>query len=449
MTLLVLVLSGCRGDDDHDRDTATERVLPPHCPEDPCVTALASAVADEPLPADWGGQTLVVWREWLFVGAPADGATEVWGGRNHVTVYELPSLREVGRWDGGTAATGVGAALAASDIDGDGEVDLIVGAPDVAGDGGGVFVVDRLPAGPEDLEAHAVATFTDTKRAGIGAGIVVGDLDGDGASDLGLSGKGSCCDRDEDPPYDPARLYVVPASARGSLGPADATVALEQGYGRFNQTFLFDLDRDGVDELFDANGGLYGYRLPLVDAEEDVAFTTASQELGVFADTHVLGDVTGDGVPDLATFFLDHPDERRRGLLVVIPGGTVGGDVDGLPIRIEGTRLGDGLGRSAVSADVDGDGVLDLVVGAYGVYPAVDEPGRVLVFRGPLTGPLTADDAIASVSGEYASDMFGIALGVTDADGDAQADLVVTAQQYPAGANDGRVYVIPGRALVP
>jgi hypothetical protein len=53
------------------------------------------------------------------------------------------------------------------------------------------------------------------------------------------------------------------------------------------------------------------------------------------------------------------------------------------------------------------------------------------------------------VHGEYLYDLFGRAIAPVDADGDAAMDLVVGAQAWPGGDGDGKVYLLPGAALLP
>lgn len=238
---------------------------------------------------------------------------------------------------------------------------------------------------------------------------------------------------------------------RGPLQEADAKLHFAGEYGRWNKLVLHDLEGDGSPELWETRGVLLGHQLPLTDGEADVSPVVQNPSQGHVSDSFALGDVTGDGVPDLAAYFLDLPDEDRAGVLTVLPGGEWDPalPVDAATTRVTGSRVGDAMGVSAVSADVTGDGVLDLVVGASGVFPGLDQPGRVLVFEGPIDGALTESDAVAVVVGEYAADNFGRSVAVTDADGDARADLVIGAFGYPGGYADGRVYVVPGAALVP
>ena len=98
------------------------------------------------------------------------------------------------------------------------------------------------------------------------------------------------------------------------------------------------------------------------------------------------------------------------------------------------------MGRSVTTGDFDGDGIVDLAIGASGVYPASDQTGKVLGYLGPVVpGQYTAADATFVIQGENVYDMFGTALATVDADGDALDDLVVGAQGWNGG--QGKVYL--------
>ncbi len=447
---MILALLGCReggrGGDDPDH-SGRPRSLPERCPESPCVTELASAVADEPGEGDEGGQVVVVAEEWAFVQAPGVDV------HNHVSVFHLPELDWVGQWEADQLASG---ALVAGDVTGDGQLDLLVGRPYDPGEGtteaelphvGSVMLVDRLPSEVEDLSSNAVLSFAGPRQVGVGPGISLADVDGDSVADLTVSGLGHCC---HNKTFEPSGVWVFDPNLRGTLTESAAKLHYEGVYGRWNALLVHDLEGDGEPELWETRGVLLGHRLPLSDGDPDLDAVVNHLTRSRLADSFALGDVTGDGLADLATYFLDHPDDDRAGVLYVLPGGwDMARAVDDSAIRVTGSRVGDAMGVAAVSADVTGDGVLDLVVGASGVFPGQEQPGRVLVFAGPIDGALTESDAVAAVVGEYAGDHFGREVAVTDADGDAKADLVIGAFGYPGGYADGRVYVVPGAALVP
>ena len=168
-----------------------------------------------------------------------------------------------------------------------------------------------------------------------------------------------------------------------------------------------------------------------------------------------IGDLDGDGVPDLAAGASgDDNGGPERGTVHVMfmnRDGTIRDTVeinDGTangPVLSTGDRFGVSV---AVIGDLDGDGVPDLAVGAYGE----DNPGEnsgavhvmfmnrdgtvkdtVVINEGTANGPVLSD-----------SDDFGVSVAaIGDLDGDGVPDLVVGANgDRNAGPNSGAVHVM-------
>ena len=168
-----------------------------------------------------------------------------------------------------------------------------------------------------------------------------------------------------------------------------------------------------------------------------------------------IGDLDGDGVPDLAAGASGDdnggPDRGAVHVMFMNRDGTIRDTVEINSGTANGPVLstGDRFGVSVVAiGDLDGDGVPDLVVGAYGE----DNPGEnsgavhvmfmnrdgtvkdtVVINEGTANGPVLSD-----------SDDFGISVAVIDdLDGDGVPDLVVGANgDRGAGPNSGAVRVM-------
>ncbi len=131
------------------------------------------------------------------------------------------------------------------------------------------------------------------------------------------------------------------------------------------------------------------------------------------------GDVTGDGVADLAL-----TSDLGSSFTWVVGGavaGTVGNIGDLAVVEIAGDRDRPFLRPSW--GDATADGTADLLVGG---YDSGDSDGAVWLYRGgaSLTGELSDSDAIAEFTGDSDSDMTSVA-AVADLDGDGLAEVVI------------------------
>ena len=159
------------------------------------------------------------------------------------------------------------------------------------------------------------------------------------------------------------------------------------------------------------------------------------------------GDVTGDGVPDIA---VGAPDaDQGSGVqvgAVYLVSGPVVGDVhlEDADFIVRGVEADSSGGMIARGGDNDGDGALDLFTAAY----ATDYRGALAVWRGPLTGERTIDQADATVTGEHPDDWAGEVAAAEDMDGDGLDDMGTTAQgNDTAGDRYGAAYVILAPAM--
>lgn len=150
------------------------------------------------------------------------------------------------------------------------------------------------------------------------------------------------------------------------------------------------------------------------------------------------GDANGDGVKDLFCSDFNYVTEgRATGRILLISGH------DGSVIRtIVGQVPGEGLGTSNSDAgDVDGDGVGDLIVGAWQNAQGARSGGRTYLYSGKTGKTLTQWTC------KQAGDTFGFdAIGIGDVNGDGRVDFAVTsAWSNIKGSKTGRVFVIAGQ----
>ena len=302
------------------------------------------------------------------------------------------------------------AAAFVGDPHGDGQDDLLVGAPSNDGYGAGAGKAYLFSAGlaAEQSAGEATTSFYGSSstsavrhgapEAGDGVGSVVnaaGDVNADGLPDLVLG-----CNGADDGGADAGLAAVF-------LGPAPAG----------------DVAIRDADILY------------LGNAESLYA--------GDFADA--LGDSNGDGYGEL----LVSGDVSVAGKVWIFPGPGASGSVDAASTSFAGEATDDQAGASLAGAgDVDGDGTPDIVIGAYGADSAGLDAGVAYVYLAPFPeGALSLATAQQRWTGLVEGDGAGRAVeGGGDYDGDGLADLLVGAPYADVGglAFSGQAYLILG-----
>lgn len=161
----------------------------------------------------------------------------------------------------------------------------------------------------------------------------------------------------------------------------------------------------------------------------------------------VVEDFDQDGRNDLAIALPGSGHEAWRAGAVLLYPGTAGGGLMGRPARVlHGVRREDAFGSALGLADLDGDGVDDLIVGVWQDDSVGSNAGAVHVYQG-IPGRFFDDEPYLSLFGAAANDRFGIAVTACDFDGDGDVDLAVGAADdednaiSPAISNQGAVHV--------
>ncbi|MGV9497692.1 FG-GAP-like repeat-containing protein [Streptomyces sp. NPDC003642] len=343
-----------------------------------------------------------------------------------------------------------GYSLAAGDLDRDGYSDLVVGAQyEDIGDRDGVGSATVLWGGKSGLSGgKGLPQPSDlTEWGGFSSGVATGDFDGDGATDVTITGQSR------------TRLYKGPFTRTN--GPAGHTSL--GAFGSTYEVFAGDLDRDGDAErvypflVTGDEGGEISYHGWTGTKYAATDLPQADGETGTIA------DVDGDGYGDLVLG--DYQDPRaekpgghKGGQITVWYGGPSGPDPAQKPTVIHqdtagvpgAGETGDLFGSALSAGDVNGDGYADIAVGAWAEdIGSVEDAGSVTLLFGSAdgltgTGAKSWSQDTAGVPGSNETmDAFGMTVRLVDLDKNGKADLV-TGAGYENGY--GAVTVLRGSA---
>jgi hypothetical protein len=388
---------------------------------------------------------------------------------------------------------------AAGDLNNDGIDDLIVSAPGDDGNSvraGSAYVL--FGGDDSNFDLSRLDGSLGFKLAGTAAGdqagfavSVLGDVNGDGFDDVAIGAFGADAGSE-----DAGAAYVV----FGRAGGFTATSALSDlnGTTGFKLSGLAASDFAGrsVNAAGDVNGdGLADFivGVPKADAggiDAGAAYVVFGRDSGFTAvfDPDTLdgttgftmvgsgtgdmtgeavssaGDINGDGYDD---FILGAPYADTNGAdagaayVVFGKASPFAADIavsalDGNNgLRIYGFAAGDYGGRAVAGAgDVNGDGLDDIVVGAWGTDVAGNNDGVSYVIFGKRTG-FAADMDLATLDGVTgfkligtAADRVGFSVAPAgDVNGDGYADVIIGASAgNGGGTNSGTAHIVFGKA---
>lgn len=406
----------------------------------------------------------------VLIGAPHDPTGGPSAGAAYLFLGPLSERRSVRAADatlvGEAPRDGAGVSVAAAgDVDGDGHDDLVVGAwhnDGAASNSGAAYLIYGPTVGTISLADADVRIVGEGEEDS--AGFVVagaGDLDGDGRDDLVVSAFHAAGERPDE-----GAVYVLYGPlARGTLSLRDVRdriVGETPGdHAGIAVAPAGDLNGDGRDDLIvgapfhgstaDDAGAAYVVHGP-VRGTFNLGFAAArltGEGAGDLAGSAVaaVGDVSGDSVPDVVVGapFNGRGGEHAGAAYVLF------GPLDGprslssADLVLVGSAPGEEAGISVAGVpDVDGDGLGELVVGAWGARGG--RGAAYVVHDATRRGERSLAEAHVRLDGEHPDDGAGISVGGCDVDGDGLGDVLVGAYADDAGgANAGAAYLLRGR----
>jgi hypothetical protein len=146
------------------------------------------------------------------------------------------------------------------------------------------------------------------------------------------------------------------------------------------------------------------------------------------------GDFDGDSIPDLVVSAPNewtNPKKQKPGKVYLFLGGK--DFASRQPLVFAANESGDGFGLSvSLEADLNGDGLTDLVVGAPNSNRNGALAGMAYIWWG-TNKPVSGAKPSITLRQGTTNDMFGASLAVGDVNGDGQSDLIVGAPQHNIG----------------
>ena len=358
----------------------------------------------------------------------------------------------------GVQATG---ALATGDLNEDGRIDLLVGAPGTASGDGAVALLLGPQSKGTTLDEGLLLTGQAKEKSEAGVAVAVGDLNGDKHLDVAIGAPGDSKSKGV------VQLLFGPITEGVDLGGSAPTnlFGAEEGDVTGSAVVTLDWDYDGVDDLligapganstksgtgYDDSGAVYLLSGPILtsspieDSRRGVLAYAGEEDAGLGTALSDAGDLDGDGYTELVAGMSSQRSgseasgTAKYGEAVIFAALYLQNEVDlggynRYTFRGTKTESADFAQVVAGVGDVNGDGYPEVAICAPG------GAGLVHVLDGYLLSPMdggtrdVADYRLAELTGSSGAALGASVAGLGDLDGDGKGELVVGAPGYQGG----------------
>lgn len=314
----------------------------------------------------------------LAVGAPSASLTST--DRSYVRMYSGINGTLLWTVQAGFFGERYGTSiLPAGDVNADGTPDVIFGAPGFNGGGEGKVVVLSGSNGAQIWSLIGSSSTTDRGYGAYTSG--VGDINGDGYGDFVHTGYGAAGTEGLLVWRSGQNAAVIRRTCIGPETFPNGCLFQMQGVSSSAIAPLGDVNGDNVPDTAFATAQV-GYSASIVirsGASDSVirVIPSASTDSNSFV-VHNIGDINGDGVADILQSSIAYSSTNTSRILAY------SGRNGALLLSFRGPDgssdfFGEGL---ASPGDLDGDGVIDVLVGSPSYSNTFTSQGRVQMFKG-------------------------------------------------------------------